>query len=432
MHIPWYAAWWAVTIVAVVQLLLITCHLWEHRRFARSRLQNPRPLAPVRRVAVFAPCKGLDPDLEVNLRPLMEQDYPDFSVTFVVESAADPACEPIRRLLARYPHVEARLLVAGSTSAMGQKVHNLRTATREMDDDAEVLAFVDSDARPGRHWLRRLVQRLNHSPESAAVTGYRWFVPLRPSWANHLLYSINASVASAMGPGVHHLVWGGSWAIRREVFDQLALADAWNGMLSDDLVAARVLHQAGWGVDFEPACMLASPLDLGARQAFEFLRRQYVVARFYSARWWTLALVGATVPMLAFWGGMAILLNGILNGVWSMGPCFACAALYGLTVVRGLLRHELAELYVPEHQEKIAPAARFDLFAGPLIGLVNCLALVSSAVGSRLVWRGITYRMGRGGRVLNVVRTDAAALRPVPARHKPQTVGRKSPQSQME
>ena len=38
-----------------------------------------------------------------------------------------------------------------------------------------------------------------------------------------------------------YMVWGGSWAIRRDIFDQIGLHRAWEGTLSDDLVASREL-----------------------------------------------------------------------------------------------------------------------------------------------------------------------------------------------
>ena len=74
---------------------------------------------------LITPCKGFDVDLEGNLAALLRQDYPDYEVTFVVESDADPACPVIRRVMAGHPQVAARLLVAGVAHHSGQKVHNL-------------------------------------------------------------------------------------------------------------------------------------------------------------------------------------------------------------------------------------------------------------------------------------------------------------------
>ncbi|MGH8164992.1 MAG: glycosyltransferase, partial [Rhodanobacteraceae bacterium] len=309
MYAPWFVTWIAVAVLAALQFAVLTWGLWENRRFARARRSKTWPREAEPRVALFAPCKGLDFGVEENLRPLLEQDYANYSLTFIVENDHDPVCRCLRRLMAQYPSVDARLCMAGIAADCGQKVHNLLAATADLDDDVEALAFVDSDARPRRDWLRRLVARLPHA-KIGAVTGYRWFSPTGASAAQCLLFSVNTTIASGFGPGGHHLVWGGSWAIRRELFDSLGLRRAWRGMLSDDFVATRTIHRAGLRVDFEPVCMVLSPVDGGWRQSLEFIRRQYIIARCYAPRWWLLALAGTTTPVITFWGGLAALAVG--------------------------------------------------------------------------------------------------------------------------
>jgi hypothetical protein len=71
----------------------------------------------------------------------------------------------------------------------------------------------------------------------------------------------------------------------------------------------------------------------------------------------------------------------------------------------------LALLYFPEHQSAIRAASRLDIWGSPLVALLNCVALVSSAFGKHLTWRGITYRLRRGGRVRIVARQEIAPPR---------------------
>ena len=409
MYAPWFVAWMLIAVLATVQFAILTWGLWENRRFARARLRKAWPCEAEPRVALFAPCKGLDVGLAENLRPLLEQDYSNYELTFIVESADDAACDVLRRLIVDYPCVAARLFVAGAADDTGQKVHNLRAATAELADDIEVLAFVDSDARPRRDWLRRLVARLPHAGVGA-VTGYRWFRPTRPTAAHLLLYGINSAVATGFGPGGHHLIWGGSWAIRRELFEALGLRNAWRQTLSDDLVATRLVHRAGLRVDFEPACMVVSPVDGNLRQALEFVRRQYVIARAYVGRWWLLALVGGTLPVLTFWGGLTALALGLWQHAdWTWMPAVVCPAYYAATLVRGCQRWLLGRLYVRDQSPLMARIAWLDIWTGPLVTLVNWLAIVSSLFGSHLRWRGIDYRLARGGRVVAVRRSNPVA-----------------------
>ncbi|MGH7135550.1 MAG: glycosyltransferase, partial [Pirellulales bacterium] len=385
---------------------VLTWALWENFRFASARLRKSWPREYEPRVALFAPCKGLELGLIENLRPLFEQEYANYSLTFIVESADDAVCNALRGLMADYARIDSRLLVAGLATHTGQKVHNLRAATARLADDVEVLAFVDSDAQPRRDWLRRLVARLSHDRVGVA-TGYRWFRPTRPTAAQALVYGINSRVAASLGPGGHHLIWGGSWAIRRELFDQIDLRGQWEHTLSDDLVASRAVRRAGLSIDFEPACMVTSPLDGGWRQSLEFVRRQYLIARAYAPAWWMLALVGSTLPVITFWGGLAALALGLYRAdTWSWLPAVICPGCYATMLVRGYQRWLLGRLYVPEQSPLMKRIAWLDIWTGPLVALVNWLAVVSSLFGNHLRWRGIDYKLGRRGRVVSVHRNE--------------------------
>ena len=320
MGLFWLVAYCVLVGLAVAQAVLMVLQTWEHRRFARSRFRALRRARPSGKAMVFAPCKGIDDDLEENLRRLFHQDYDDYEITFIVEDVSDPAYGRIRRLIADHRHVVCHLVIAGRAKESGQKVHNLRMATRQLRPEIEFLVFVDSDARPRREWLRGLIGRLadRGNRDVGAVTGYRWLVPTRPTPANHLLYGVNCGIAALFGPKGFYPIWGGSWAIRRTVFESIGLRQEWKGTLSDDLVASNVLRRNKLGVRFEPAGMVTSPTDGGLRQTFSFLRRQYLIGRFYTPRAWALGLASAALPNLAWWISLGAVIQGLAAGaaVW--------------------------------------------------------------------------------------------------------------------
>jgi hypothetical protein len=395
-------------LLGLIALLHVGLHgtlVWENRRFAVRRLKKGPEPAEIGHVSLYAPCKGLDEGLTDNLRALFEQEYTSFDLTFVVESGDDPACPTIRRLMAEYPHIVSRVLVAGLATDSGQKVHNLLVATSSLDPDTVALAFVDSDARPHPGWLGKLVSRLDKS-ETGATTGYRWFIPSRPTLSNCLLHSVNCAVATLFGPGGHFLVWGGSWAIRRDTFEGLNLRDAWRGTLSDDLVASRVLRRAHLSIEFIPECMVASPLDADWSHMLEFIRRQYIIGRFYVPGYWFAALLVSTVANAAFWGSLSVGLIGLLVGSpaahWALG---LCGLLYAGHIARGLFRQSLGASYFPQRRQQMLWPARFDILAGPVISLANWLGLVSSCWGNEVRWRGVHYRLRRDGHITILGRT---------------------------
>src|SRR3970282_369677 len=71
------------------------------RRAARARTVDATSRSPA--VSLIVPCCGGEAGLEENLEALLAQDYPGFSVRFVVEDAADEAVAVIERSLARHP-----------------------------------------------------------------------------------------------------------------------------------------------------------------------------------------------------------------------------------------------------------------------------------------------------------------------------------------
>ena len=399
MGSSWLIVYLVLSGLAVLQVFLLGLQSWEHRRYARSRLRQIPNNRPHGRIMVFAPCKGLDVGLEANLRRLFHQDYSDYELVFILENAWDPACALIRRLMREYPEVPSRLIIAGRAGRSGQKVHNLRVATADLPLEVEYLVFVDSDAQPRPEWLRAIVSRL-HGERTGAVTGYRWLVPQHRSLASYLLYSINSRVALLFGNRDWYPVWGGSWAIRRETFEAAGIRDAWQGTLSDDLVAGCVLRKHKLRVEFEPACMVASPLKSNFSQMFLFLRRQYLIGRSYVPVFWAVGFLAVTFPNLIRLATLGAILGGLLTGTLSPWiPIAVYSLLYGLNVYRGMIRQDLAGIYFPHLESQLRGPRRFDIWMEPLISLVNWVGMISSLFGQTITWRGVTYRLFRGGRI---------------------------------
>ena len=397
----WLIGYLALAGAAIVQALLVAINVYEHRRRALVRLKKISYYAPTGRVHVLSPCKGLDANLEENLRALLTQDYPDYEVTFIVEDDGDPACPVIRRAMAACPQTPARLLVAGQARGCGQKIHNLRMATADVSPEIRHLAFFDSDSRPKPYWVRAAIYK-HYLPHIGATTGYRWLIPQKPTVCNHLVAAINGNVMAVLGRDSHHMVWGGSWAIRRETFERLEIHDAWEGMLSDDLVASNRLHRAGLEVRFDPACVLTSPVDFDWSGMFDFVRRQYRITRHYAFRWWLPALVAATVGNLAWIVSLGLLAGAIFgkqSSAWLSATVLG--VLYGLGLYRGWAVQSLAAVYSPQNLPELRGVRRWHIWASPAVAFVQWLGLIASAFGNRVKWRAIDYRLGADGRVLS-------------------------------
>ena len=232
--------------------------------------------------------------------------------------------------------------------------------------------------------------------------------------ANALVYSMNCDVLSLLTRSSHYLIWGGSWAIRREVFDAIGLRDAWQGTLSDDLVASRLMRQQRREVQFEPACVVASPLDQSLGQAMSFIRRQYVIARLYTFDWWLFSFVSAIFSNLIWLGNLGVLAWSLWSGSPSPWiPVAVGAVLYAIAVYRGMLRQSLVKVYFPHWEKASRRIRRFDIWANPLVELAHAVGVASAALGRHILWRSIRYNVLPGGQVQTIIRADGETATPL-------------------
>jgi GT2 family glycosyltransferase len=364
---------------------------------------GPPPEGPRPKAAVLLPMRGLDADLPASLAGLLRQDYPDYEVVFILESPDDPAAAAVREALARLPEgqrssglTRTETVFAGPCVDCGQKVHNLLAGLGRVSADTEVLAFIDSDARPGPDWLARLVTPLHGADRSVAVsTGYRWYLPVEggPLSASALLSAWNAGLAMMFSADNAPFAWGGSMALRREDFDRLKVREHWAGSVSDDGSLTRAVRADGRRIAFAPALLVPTLHDATWAGLLEFVRRQFLIVRVYGGKAWAAGLVFTVIHAAAVFAAPAV---AALRGEWDAlgtwlvaGP--AASLLVG--VLLGRLRLAMAVRLFPQHRSAVARTALALLFGGPALTLLNLVTLTAAGVSRRIDWRGIGYTL---------------------------------------
>jgi len=377
-------------LAAIACWLGIQSLLGGFRFAAYVRQETSRPLADFQPfVSVIAPGRGLEPGLRDNLRALLTQNYPRYEVLFVYDRADDPALGVVDEIKTS----AARTIIAGPATDSGQKVHNLRVAVGEVDRESEVLVFVDSDARPDRNWLTKLVAPLADETIGAA-TGYRWFIPEKGGIPSRLRGVWNASIASALGGNTaKNFCWGGSTAIRRATFTQLQIGERWRGTVSDDFTITRVLKEAKLPIHFTPHCLVASLGDCDFRELFEFTTRQIKITRVYASQLWLPLLLGSAVFAITFFAGLVLLILQILSGSKPLLLPVVLAVLFGLGAAKAVIRWRAIGVPLANH----GPALRRDLlahiFLWPFASLLYLYNAIVAGFSRRISWRGITYEL---------------------------------------
>ncbi len=107
-------AWLIATVTPFMALIIfgiIKLHL--------SRLESSPGTTPSQPIEILIPLKGTYPDQGKILTHMLEQNYPNYRVTFILESVEDPANEVVDRLCAAHQH--ASKIISGIAESCAQK-----------------------------------------------------------------------------------------------------------------------------------------------------------------------------------------------------------------------------------------------------------------------------------------------------------------------
>ena len=324
-----------------------------------------------------------DRGLRENLAAQGAQDYPDYELIVVAQCAADI---PAGVLPSR-----ARVVLAHAAEpSTGEKVLNLRIAVRLARKSSLLFAFADSDGRVSPTWLRALAAPLVTSMTDArvgATTGYRWYAPDPPDFWSLLRSVWDAVIAGTFGPGSNAFAWGGSMAIRREVFQAVRVPDFWRDTVSDDFALSEAVRSAGFRIVFAPGAMAVSTAPATGREFLAWARRQLTITRVYRPRlWWT-----ALAAHIFYCGGMAAAILASIHG--SRGAEWVLLAQLSPGMLKGTNRATLAKAELPAYKAWFDRHAWVHTLWVPLATWIWLIVLVASACGNEIEWRGNRYRL---------------------------------------
>ena len=381
-------------------------------KFFREALAKPRsnytPFA-----TIIVPCRGIDKGLNENLTAFLNQDYPQYEVIFVVDDENDPATAVINAIMTKAETRPvgsvpfSKLVVADKAINSAQKVENLREAVLHASPESKIFVFADSDARPSKDWLRALVAPLADE-NAGAATGYRWFIAKNPTFGSELRSAWNASITSALGPNIKsNFCWGGSMAMRRDIFERLEMRKKWSGVLSDDFAVTRAVKAAGLPIIFVPQALTATVEDCTLRETVEFTTRQMKITRVYATPLWIVSLIGTTIFNSVL---IAALLIVILSRTNDLAVWVSLATLILVTVFstgKAWLRLNAVRLVLPQHETALKRqfwTQNTLWLIAPSLFLYNSLAAWASR---RMIWRGITYELKSPTETVIIARDDA-------------------------
>lgn len=379
------------SILALV-LLIVGLRSFFYVRFYFKKNSYSKDYSP--KVAIFVPCKGLDPELEKNLIAVADQDYPDFTVTYIIESHTDPAEKVIKEVVSHYPHTT--FVVSGLAHNCGQKNHNLLQAIARDEGRSEVYVFCDADVKPMRGWLRELIRPLAEE-DTPVATGFQWIVPARDRLGEMFHTMMNGFISTLMANRNFKGIWGGSTAIRRETFESLGVGEQWKHTVVDDISLIQLLVRNKVARVYVPSCLTMNYQAISSvKGSVAWFIRQAMYVKYYVKPFWLLPVVFFALTSLVILSTPVLLVGGVFSGPLLWG------GLSGLIFTVFIMFDSLLVKSVGQDNQK-----RYTwFFFSPLIVLIATYCLWKTVFLKTLIWRDTVYHLDKDGRVLSVVRNE--------------------------
>lgn len=341
------------------------------------------------RCAMIIPVAGAHPHMEISLRSLLNQDYPDCVFCMVTESADEPAAKLIADLRMAYPallHV-----AAGKATLNGQKNHNTLAGLKAVGN-ADIYVFCDSTHVAAPDFLRCLVNPIARN-ETAFTTGYHQVSPGDNRVAT-LGYAMSVLFMRLLqGMSALTQPWGGAMAIRGSAFEQYGIAGLWETNVVDDCSLAAWLRAKGIHVKLCPGALLLTFVESHPARAWrDWLERQILFLKFcIHGQWLALGAFCAFMIIPPLWCAVSVL-RGLFNIGGGTAPFLALCWFLPMVLLVNRWRTLL-----PDKTGQLQWAAAFFCSCG-----MFALTYLSTIFRKEIVWRGICYRVGSGGKVMGI------------------------------
>lgn len=379
-------------------LLLITIAqvIWANRfvaLYAQPTAVVDESTGP--RVGVILALRGADPFLEECLQGLMTQNYANHEVRIVVDSEFDAAFSVVRKYqeMLNAQHVAIEVLDVNCSSCSLKNLA-LVQGIEGCSASCEIFVWLDSDTVPGPNWLSCMIAPLS-DPCVGATSGIRWYAPQARTVSNLARHIWNAAAMLQMV--TYGIGWGGSFAIRRSVYDGGQLFDRWMTSMTEDTVASDVVLKMGLKLNFVAEATMVNQESASLKWCINFVTRQLQLLRFYHHAWIHVlagGLFAGAVVSLLIASSLVSLSRGLLAG-----PALTAFALFGSVWCAAWLMKRSERVIasarglLPQTLENSYPSLLLSI---PVALMIYVTALIRSYLLKEVCWRGIRYDLKSG------------------------------------
>jgi len=398
-------------ILAALAFLSLALALWQFlvaMRFPLHRRVADKSFAPP--VTLLKPLKGADAETFHCLESWLTQDYAgSVQILFGVESATDPVCELVRRLLAAHPGREAQLVVCSESLGANAKVSTLIQLQRLTRHD--LITISDADVRVPPDFLTNIVSPLRDPAVGLVNCFYQLANPatLAMQWE---AIAINADfwsqVLQSRSIKPLDFALGAVMATTRQQLEAIGGFNALVDFLADDYQLGNRVAKRGGRVVLSPVVVECwdSPKNWSEvwRHQLRWARTiracqplPYFFSILGNATLWPLLWVIAAIVTASETSGTTTVSGATVSVVVSLHPlsqALMVALVIWLARVLTAMRQESRLTRSHSHW------AFFWLV--PVKDLLNVAVWALAVLGKTVEWRGQRYRVQRGGKLVKI------------------------------
>lgn len=237
------ALWFVSVGASAISTYLVCRYFTNSKRKTLSDSELPG-------VSIFKPVRGPEDGISENLESFFNLDYTQYELLFSVAEADDKTIPAIRALIAKYPKIDARLIIGAVEVGPNPKVNNMMRSYRQ--SKYGVILISDSNVRVRPNYLRNMVSNLD--PDVGIITSVLF--GMNPKGIGGLLettflmtwYTKMLTLLSTMGMPC---VIGKSMMFRKETLEKLGGMARLKDFIAEDYSCGRMIMNLGMKVAVE-------------------------------------------------------------------------------------------------------------------------------------------------------------------------------------
>ncbi len=377
-------------IATIYQLIQVIIYAWNIRSPVSDILDNDY----LPKFAVLMPLRGADPFLAHAINSVLDQDYPDFQLHFVIDHPTDPSLKVVEETISQRDAKNVQIsFINPKRDTCSLLCNAVQQFAAELDDEVELFLVCAADVVLPRNWLKVAATAMQ-DPTVGATLGNRWYMPRIGRLGSLVRYIWNTAANISMFR--HQGAWSGAMALRVRDLRRLDFSKVWLRSFTEDMSVAKLLTEAGLKLEHVPHLIAVNREEITVRGNFNFIQRQFFIARFHHPNGLrmicdSLPLSLASLLCLVLFI-IAVFIDNIPAALYTAGMLATSIFLLGLSV---LMTEFLVRRIMKARREETTSVSLFSFLLFPLALLIcqfqYLLAIPAALLTRRIVWRGVAY-----------------------------------------